>query len=104
MQYLHLDEPFLEVVELDDADIDVVVEEIDVLAGRDRIARLMCPSTPTAFTPVGLEIIVGTECEEQTVSYPDGFVQALIADTHPHQHATVRAMNAVKAALRKVIE
>jgi len=44
-----LDEPF----EIADFEIEDAVDDIDFQAAKARIERMMCPVTPTAFTPLG---------------------------------------------------
>ncbi len=68
-----LDEPF----EIADFEIEDAVDDIDFQAAKARIERMMCPVTPTAFTPLGFEIVFDNECEDKTVIYPPEPVPAV---------------------------
>lgn len=59
--------------------------------------------TPTAFTPLGLEVLFDNECDEPTRVYPPGTLATLLRDASPHHHVTVPHLvmnNAIKRALR----
>jgi hypothetical protein len=53
-------------------------------------------ATPTAFTPLGLEVLFDNECEEPTRTYPPGTLELLVRQASPHGHATVPQMIAVR--------
>jgi hypothetical protein len=67
----------------------------------EAFVQLETPHTPCAFTPLGNEIVFGTECEEPTVQMTRAELDFLLNETIPSRHKTVQGMKAVVVAAVK---
>jgi len=96
--FTQLDDPFImvqrveHVVEVDEEWLDDIIELVD---NEEPSSNPPTLHPPAAVTPSGQELIFGSECDEPTVVYPRGYVEALLAEASAHTHGTVRAMKAV---------
>lgn len=62
----------------------------------DPFTRNVTLAPPAVATPTGDELVMGTECSDVTVVMDSAKLMALLQQSNPHRHSTVREIPAVR--------